>query len=113
MAGGADLREEAVRLAELSLAPLLVAALVRQLGELDVDQRLVRLRSRVSRASSSARASAASISSRAAGPAEPSRTRASARFAMHLTWTGRDCAAIASALSDQGARPLRIAEAEV
>ena len=40
MAGGADLREEAVRLAELSLALLLVAALARQLGELDVDHGL-------------------------------------------------------------------------
>ena len=49
MAARADLREEAVRLAELSLAPLLVAALARQLGELDVDQRLERLRARVAR----------------------------------------------------------------
>src|SRR2546425_567640 len=49
MAGRADLREEAVRLAELSLAPLLVAALVRELGELDVDQRLERLRARLPR----------------------------------------------------------------
>ena len=39
MAGCADLHEEAVRFAELSLVPLLVAALARQLGELDVDQR--------------------------------------------------------------------------
>jgi hypothetical protein len=44
MAARADLREEAVRLAELSLAPLLLAALSCQLGELDVDQRLERLR---------------------------------------------------------------------
>src|ERR687887_135302 len=49
MAGRADLGEEAVRLAELSLAPLLVAALVRELGELDVDQRLERLRTRLAR----------------------------------------------------------------
>ena len=40
MAARADLREEAVRLAQLSLAPLLVAALACELGELDVDQRL-------------------------------------------------------------------------
>src|SRR5438093_13752206 len=45
----ADLREEAVGLAEPSLAPLLVAALARQLGELDVDQRLERLRARLAR----------------------------------------------------------------
>src|SRR5207249_12072132 len=36
----ADLREQAVCLAELPLALLLVAALTRQLGELDADQRL-------------------------------------------------------------------------
>ena len=39
--GGADLGEQPVRLAELPLAVLLVAALTRQLGELDVDNRLV------------------------------------------------------------------------
>src|ERR687887_212848 len=50
MAGRADLREEAVRLAELSLAPLPVAALVRELGELDVDQRLERPRAPLARA---------------------------------------------------------------
>src|SRR5436309_4939981 len=37
MAGRAELREEAVRLAKLLQARLLVAVLVRQLGELDVD----------------------------------------------------------------------------
>ena len=37
MAARADLAEQAVRLTELSRVPLLIAALARQLGELDVD----------------------------------------------------------------------------
>src|SRR6476469_1637133 len=39
MAGRAELREETVCLAELLLAPLVVAVLASQLGELDVDHR--------------------------------------------------------------------------
>src|SRR5207244_2854920 len=45
----ADLREQAVRLAQLSLALLPLAALSRQLGELNVDQRLVGLGARLAR----------------------------------------------------------------
>src|ERR1700730_9324470 len=40
VAGRAELREQTVRLAELSRALLLVAVLARQLGELDVELRL-------------------------------------------------------------------------
>ena len=47
MAPRADLAEHAVRLTELSLMPLLIVALARQLGELDVHQRLVGLRARL------------------------------------------------------------------
>jgi hypothetical protein len=47
MFGSTDLREQAVRLSELSLALLQVAALVRELGELNVDERLERLCPRV------------------------------------------------------------------
>jgi hypothetical protein len=49
VAARADLAEHAVRLLELSLVPLLIAALARQLGELDVDQRLNRFRTRLAR----------------------------------------------------------------
>jgi hypothetical protein len=38
LTGGADLRELAVCLAQLSLAPFLVAAMAGQLGALDVDE---------------------------------------------------------------------------
>ena len=95
MAARADLAEQAVRLTELSLVPLLIAALSRQLGELDVYQRLVGLRARLAR-QLGARASAASICSRAAVPAEPSRTRATARCACISPGTCPSARALAS-----------------
>jgi hypothetical protein len=49
VAGRANLREQAVGLAQLSLAPLRVAALARQLGQLDVNQGLGRLGVRLPR----------------------------------------------------------------
>ena len=49
MAARADLREQPVRPEQLPLAILLLAAHARQLGELDVDQRLEGLRLRLAR----------------------------------------------------------------
>ncbi len=90
VAGGADLREQAVRLAELSLAPLLVAALVRQLGELDVDQRLVRLR-RPCRAPAPApaRAPPRSPHARRARPSRAGPAPAPGSACITWTWRGR------------------------
>ena len=113
MAGRADLREEAVRLAQLSLAPLLVAALARQLGELDVDQGSNAFALGVARQLARARERRLDLLARAPRPSEPSRTRARTRLAS-VSLPGFPCArAISSASRDQRARPLRVAEAEV
>src|SRR5438034_9015831 len=108
----ADLREEAVRLAERTLAPLLVAALASQLGELDVGQRLERLRARLARQLERARERRLDLRTRGgAGRAEQDPRQRQAR--MCLTGTVPARPRDREPLRDQGARPLQIAEAEV
>src|SRR5439155_24809022 len=112
MPGGADLREEAVRLTERALAPLRVAALACQLGELDVDQRLERLRARVARQLKRARERRLDLRTRGgAGGAQQDTRQRQAR--MCLTGTVPARLRDREPLRDQGARPLQIAEAEV
>src|SRR5437667_5463851 len=108
----ADLREEAVRLAERTLAPLLVAALASQLGELDVDQRLERLRARLARQLERARERRLDLRTRggAGGAQQDTRQR---QVGMCLSGTVPARMRDREPLRDQGARPLRIAEAEV
>src|SRR5207247_7306546 len=109
---GADRREEAVRLAELSLAPLRVAALACQLGELDVDQRLERLRARVARQLERPCERRLDFRTRGgAGRAEQDPRPRQARICPTGTVPAR--LRDLDPLGDQGARPLQIAEAEV
>src|SRR5437867_3539325 len=112
MPGRAALGEEPVRLAELSLAPLLVAALACQLGELDVNQRLERLRARVARQLERARERRLDLRPRGgAGRAQHDPRQPPARMCLKENVTLR--ASDLEALRGQGSRPLQIAEAEV
>src|SRR5207249_11470047 len=108
----AHLREEPVRLAERALAPLRVAALACQLGELDVDQRLERLRAGVARQLKRARERRLDLRTRggAGGAQQDPRQR---QVGMCLSGTVPARLRDLEPLRDQGTRPLRIAEAEV
>src|SRR5439155_7247944 len=112
MPGGADLGEEPVRLAELSLAPLLVAALASQLGELDVDQRLERLRARVACQLERAGERRLDLCTRGrAGRAQQDPRQRQARVCLKGNVPLR--ASDPEPLFDQPARPLHVPEAEV
>src|SRR5438876_8342445 len=108
----ADLREEAVRLAERTLAPLLVAALASQLGELDVDQRLERLRARLARQLERARERRLDLRTcgGAGGTQQDTRQR---QVRMCLMGNVSLRASDLAPLLDQPARPLHVPEAEV
>src|SRR5262245_44936879 len=111
MAARADLAEQAMRLAQLPLALLLLAALVGQLRELDVDLRLVRLRARLAHQLKRAR-------ERRLDPLTRSGARGAEQHPCQRQGRKRLkdnvplCARGLDALHNQGARPLRIAEAE-
>src|SRR5438552_1481258 len=108
----ADLREEAVRLAERTLAPLLVAALACELGELDVDQRLERLRARLARQLERSRERRLDLRTRGgAGRAQQDPRQRQARMDLigHVPLRARDL----EPLFDQPTRPLRVPEPEV
>src|SRR5205823_12670200 len=112
MPGGTDLREEAVRLAERELAPLLVAALASQLGELDVDQRLERLRAGLARQLERARERRLDLRTRGgAGRAQQYPRQHQARVCLKGNVPLR--ASDPEPLFDQPARPLHVPEAEV
>src|ERR671925_1062991 len=110
MAGRTDLGEETLRVAELSLAPLLVAALVRELGELDVDQRLERLRARLARQlECSCERRLDLCTGRGAGRSEQGPRQRQARLSLIQNIPPR--AGDLEPLRDQSARPLDVAEA--